>query len=104
MNILWLIFLIVVILIIVEIGRHKVRHGLFKYLITGILILIFIMILSTYLDFSQFFESNGFFVKTGNIIIDTLSDQVTTIKETNSSFINEISDSTNEIFNNEQIN
>ena len=57
------------------------------------------MLISTYIDISQIFETDGFFVKTGNMIKDSVGNQVSTIQDTNNSIINKVSDSTSDVFN-----
>jgi len=58
------------------------------------------MVISTFTDLSNFFESDGFFVKTGNVVKNTVTDQASNLNN-NNSIIEKISDSTKEVFNNE---
>jgi len=99
MNLIWLLIAIIIGLVIFEVSKHHFRQGLIKYAILVIVIIVGLMIISTYIDISQIFETDGFFVKTGNMIKDSVGNQVSTIQETNNSIINKVSDSTSDVFN-----
>jgi hypothetical protein len=100
MNWIWIIALVIIVIIIVEIFKHKFRHNLLKYFILVVIVVLILMLVSTFTDLSTFFEPDGFFVKTGNTIKDTVTDQASNLNE-NNTVIDKISDSTKEVFNSE---
>jgi len=101
MSIIWIIVIIIVGLLLFELFKHEFKKGSNKWIIVIVILIFILMVISAYVDLSQFFEEDSAFVKTGNIVKNIIEKQSSNVKESNSSIIDKFKDSTGDVFNSE---
>ncbi|MBS3162892.1 hypothetical protein J4467_03120 [Candidatus Woesearchaeota archaeon] len=98
MNFLIIIAVILALFLIVELLKHQFTKNIFKYFIVLIIIIVTLLVISAYIDLGDLIGKDSTFSKTGAVIVDGISDDTSSIKE--SETVNVISDKVGELFNN----
>ena len=98
MNFLLILVVILAIVLVIELLKHQFTKNIFKYFIVAIIVIITLLIISAYIDLGEFIGKDSTFSKTGAVIVEGLSDNSDSIKESNT--LDKISDKSSELFNN----
>lgn len=74
MKVLTLILIFIVIIVILEIVKHRISRDFSKILLYIVIGIIFLLILAAFFDLSSFFSNDNGFTQTGAAVVDTLGE------------------------------